>query len=85
MVPASIEGTNEERRLSASPTSPATETTGQTPAQRPLTEEALAAETESGTTDEVIELEGSNEAMPARGAPTSPHSPQALTAEEEAH
>ena len=31
-----------------------------------------------------MELEGSNEAMPARGAPNSPHSPQALTAEEEA-
>ena len=61
-----------------------TETTGQTPAQRQLTEEALAAETESGATDEVIELEGSNEAMPARGAPNSLHSPQALTAEEEA-
>ena len=72
IVSASIEDTNEERRLSATPTSPVTETTGQTPAQRPLTEEALAAETESGTTDEVIELEGSNEAMPARGAPNSP-------------
>ena len=32
----------------------------------------------------MIELEGSNEAMPARGAPNSPHSPRALIAEEEA-
>ena len=84
IVSASIEDTFEERRLSATPTSPVTKTAGKTSEQRLLTEEALAEETESGTTDEVIELEGSNEAMPARAAPNSPHSPQALTAEEEA-
>ena len=71
IVSASDEATTKERRPSATPTSPATKETDRTQEQRQPTDGEQAEETESGTTDEVIDLDDSTEAIPAQTASSS--------------
>ena len=68
---ASEENTAQEGRTVATPTSPATKTAAKATEQRELTEGEQAEETESSTTDEVIDLDDSTEAIPAHTASSS--------------
>ena len=62
---ASEDDTTQEERTAPAPTSPATNSAAKATEQRESPEGARAAETESSTTDEVIDLDGSPEAIPA--------------------
>ena len=64
IVSASCEAAGKSRRANATLASPATNETSRISEQRQETEEAQAEESESGTTDEVIDLDNSNEAIP---------------------
>ena len=64
IVSASCEAAGKNRRANATLASPATNETSRISEQRQGTEEAQAEESESGTTDEVIDLDNSNEAIP---------------------
>ena len=62
---ASEEDTAQEERTAPTPTSPATNSAAKAIEQRESPEGARAGETESSTTDEVIDLNDSPEAIPA--------------------
>ena len=64
IVSASCEAAGKSRRADATLASPATNETSRISEQRQGTEEAQAEESESGTTDEVIDLDNSSEAIP---------------------
>ena len=58
----------QEGRIEATPTSPATNAAARAAEQREQMDEEQAEETESGATDEVIDLEVGDEAIPAHAA-----------------
>ena len=68
---ASVEDTAQEVRTAPTPTSPATNSAAKATKQRELPEGAQAGETESSTTDEIIDLDASTDAIQAHTASSS--------------
>ena len=71
IVSASEEAASNEGRPSETPTSPVTKETDRTQERRLPIEGEQAEETESSTTDEVIDLDDSTEAIPEQTASSS--------------